>query len=141
MDKVQRTIVAAFIRKGNRVLIGKRSQKAKIYPGSYELPGGKVEFGEEPKDALKREIREELAVDIKVHEPFHSFSYICHEGKAHHVEIVFLCELNESEKNIRMLDHEDLQWVTRDELKNFAMSEKTRDATERGFDFISKQAT
>ncbi|HUQ00795.1 MAG TPA: NUDIX domain-containing protein [Aeromicrobium sp.] len=37
--------------------------------GSWEFPGGKVEPGESAEDALRREIREELGVDIVVHEP------------------------------------------------------------------------
>lgn len=50
---------------GRRLFLARRSEKAG-YGGLWELPGGKVEAGEDPKDALVREIREELGVQIAV---------------------------------------------------------------------------
>ncbi len=140
MKRIQRVVATAFIMKGSRVLIGKRSTRDSIFPGMYELPGGKIEFGETPEEALKREIREELGVGVEVLQPYHAFSYTVHEGGAHCVEIAFLCRLSESQKNIRMLYHEDIRWVKRDELGDFDMSPEMREAAERGFSFISRQA-
>ena len=136
-ERYQRVVAAAFIQKGDRILIAKRSPKAKVFPGMYELPGGKIEFGETPEEALKREIKEELDVEVEVFEPYHVFSYIAHEGSAHYVEIAFICELKESEGNIRMLDHDDIQWVTREELEKFEMSPVLRKAAEKGFEFAA----
>lgn len=140
MERHQRAAAAAFIRDGRKVLIAKRSMKCKVSPGKYELPGGKIEFGETPEQALRREIKEELGVSVKVMEPYHAFSYVCHDGKAHHVEIAFLCELNESKENVKMLEHDDIQWVTREELSRFEMSRIVREAIERGFELISRPA-
>ena len=52
MDRAQRTIADAFIYKDGKALIAKRSRKCKLFPGLYELPGGKIEFGEIPEEAL-----------------------------------------------------------------------------------------
>jgi len=55
--------VVAVIRRGGRVLIQKRPEKG-LLAGLWEFPGGKVDPGETLKDALKREIREELGLEI-----------------------------------------------------------------------------
>jgi 8-oxo-dGTP diphosphatase len=56
--------VAVLIRGDGRVLLGQRPE-GKVYAGYWEFPGGKVEPGERVEDALAREIREELAVEIE----------------------------------------------------------------------------
>jgi 8-oxo-dGTP diphosphatase len=61
----QRIVVAAAILLDGRVLGARRSAPAEL-AGSWELPGGKVEAGEQEVDALVRECREELGVEIAV---------------------------------------------------------------------------
>ena len=58
-------VAAGLIIDGDRVLLAQRPQ-GKDLAGYWELPGGKVEPGESPVGALKRELREELAVDVEV---------------------------------------------------------------------------
>ncbi|WP_051272019.1 NUDIX domain-containing protein [Shimazuella kribbensis] len=57
---IQKVVSTGFLMKDNKVLVIQRSQKEKFLPGYYELPGGKVDFGEDPAEALAREFREEL---------------------------------------------------------------------------------
>lgn len=59
-------VVAAVIRDGDRVLATQRGYGE--FEGMWEFPGGKIEPGEEREEALKREIDEELAVEIEVEE-------------------------------------------------------------------------
>lgn len=58
-------VVAALIRRGDRVLICRRPAH-KARGGCWEFPGGKIEPGETPAQALRRECREELAVGLSV---------------------------------------------------------------------------
>ena len=67
----------------------RRSQSETFLPGMYELPGGKVVFGETPRNALVREFREETQIDINVVEPIREFSYTSDNGWRHTVELVF----------------------------------------------------
>ena len=59
------TVVAALIRANGKILITRRPDNVHL-PGLWEFPGGKVEANESLQDALRREIREELGVDIVV---------------------------------------------------------------------------
>jgi len=59
-------VTAAVIKKDNTVLITQRSFDDKLLPGLWEFPGGKIEAGESPETCLKRELREELAIDVKI---------------------------------------------------------------------------
>jgi len=58
-------VAAAIIENDGKILLARRRADAH-YPLFWEFPGGKVEQGEDPKDCVVREIREELAIDIAV---------------------------------------------------------------------------
>jgi 8-oxo-dGTP diphosphatase len=57
-------VVAAVLRRGDRVLLGHRCADRASYPDVWDLPGGHVEPGEHSADALARELREELAIHV-----------------------------------------------------------------------------
>ena len=65
-------VVAAIIVKNNKVFATQRGYGD--FKDGWEFPGGKVEEGETPQEALTREIREELAADIRVGELFDTVS-------------------------------------------------------------------
>lgn len=75
MQMMQKIVVAGFIVRDGKVLLAKRPASKKLAPDKYHLPGGHVEFGEDLKSALKRELREELGIEVQVEEPYFSFSY------------------------------------------------------------------
>src|SRR5207248_895342 len=63
------SVVAAIIRRTNKILITRRFDDVHL-PGYWEFPGGKVEANESLESALEREIREELAVNIRVEDEY-----------------------------------------------------------------------
>ena len=65
----------AVIEKGGRFMILKRSEKEDISQGEWDLPGGAVEFGEEPIKALKREVKEECGIEIEVIKPVRLWTF------------------------------------------------------------------
>jgi len=65
MADEQYDVVAGVIRDRGRILITKRKEGSYM-AGRWEFPGGKVEKGEKPRDALVREIQEELCVGIVI---------------------------------------------------------------------------
>src|ERR1051326_8002428 len=62
-------VVAAIIRRNGKILITQRLKNVHL-AGLWEFPGGKVEAGEALKDALVREIREELGIEVRVGDEF-----------------------------------------------------------------------
>jgi 8-oxo-dGTP diphosphatase len=76
------TVAAAVILEGGRVLLTQRKAGAHL-EGAWEFPGGKVEPGEDPREALRRELREELGIEATVGEivdvTFHRYDDV---GKA-----------------------------------------------------------
>lgn len=58
-------VVAAIIERGGLVLVCRRREDG-AHPLKWEFPGGKVELGESPEDALRRELREELGIAAEI---------------------------------------------------------------------------
>ncbi len=78
----------------------------------WEFPGGKMEAGETPEEALKREIREELATDIGVDEFLCTVEY--DYPQFHLTMHCYLCSL--MTESLHLNEHEAAKWLTKDEL-------------------------
>ncbi len=107
-------IARALVIKENKILLCKG--KADDY---YYLPGGHVEFGELIEDALKREIMEELGVEVKNIKPLFMLENIFEqkEVKRHEFSHVFEVELKTHDFNITE-DHIEFSWHNLSELEN-----------------------
>ena len=69
-----KTAVVAIVEYDGQILIGKKINKQGILSNSWHIPGGKVEIGESEEQALKREIKEEAGIEIKVDRLFDTCS-------------------------------------------------------------------
>lgn len=104
-------VTAALIRRGNRILIARRPATDHL-AGLWEFPGGKIEPGEAPEACLRREILEELRLDIKVGSYFTDSTYQYPQKKVH--LLAFWAELTGGEA--QALFHDAVKWVTLAEL-------------------------
>ena len=83
------------------------------FTGGWEFPGGKIEAGEKPENALVREIQEELAAKILVKNHIHTIEY---DYPNFHLSMeCFECELAENQQ-ITLLEHENAKWLDKSNL-------------------------
>lgn len=138
LEMKQKIVVAGFIVMDGKVLLAKRPKSKKLAPDKYHLPGGHVEFGEDLKTALRREIQEELGVDVKVYEPFFSFSYSTND--AHTIGLVCPAEIVGSTEDVILNTETDhIVWSEEAELLRFlAVDDHNLHAAREGFKKISR---
>lgn len=145
----QVVIVTAFITAVfdgiKKVLLPKRAGSKKFLSGVYELPGGHLDFGEKPVEGLKREIREELGVNVKVDIPFAVYSYMNNVKKSHTIEIVFGAKIINPIEDIKLDPeiHSSADWFAEEELENVysgdnEIDEEKFNIIRRGFELDSK---
>lgn len=104
-------VVAAILCRDGAVLAARRPRD-KQFGGSWELPGGKVEPGESPEQALVRELEEELAIRVAVREPFAAVTHD-YPGLRVHLQS-YLCLWLRGE--LRLREHEEVRWLSAEEL-------------------------
>jgi 8-oxo-dGTP diphosphatase len=98
-------VVAAIIKRGDTVLATQRGYGE--FKDWWEFPGGKIEPGETPEDAILREIREELDTKIEIVRPVIDVSY---DYDTFHLDMrCFLCKL--SDEGFTLLEHESAAWL------------------------------
>lgn len=104
-------VAAAIIRHEGKILTTQRGYGAN--KDGWEFPGGKIEEGEDPVDAIVREIREELAADIEVEELLTTVEY---DYPDFHLSMdCFFAKLKEG-SDIKLLEHEDAKWLKIDDI-------------------------
>ena len=103
-------VVAAVIRKDDKIFATQRGYGE--WKDWWEFPGGKMEPGETPEEALKREIREELSTDISVDEFLFTVEY--DYPKFHLVMHCYMCSLLTD--SLHLNEHEAAMWLGREEL-------------------------
>ena len=103
-------VVAAIIRKGDKIFATQRGYGD--WKDWWEFPGGKMEPGEMPEEALKREIREELSTEISVDEFLCTVEY---DYPAFHLTMhCYLCSL--VTEALHLNEHEAAKWLSKENL-------------------------
>jgi len=111
--KYQKITASGLLVKENKVLVIRRSSAESYLTGYYELPGGKVDFGDHPKEALEREFIEEVNLKVIALHPYRVFTYISDKGNRHTVELVYFVQLDDDANNIRLSEeHDDFKWIS-----------------------------
>ena len=106
-------VVAAILRKDNRIFATQRGYGE--FKDGWEFPGGKIEENESPRDAIVREIKEELAADIIVGELLTTVEY---DYPNFHLSMdCFWAELAPG-SDMKLLEHEAAKWLDVNELES-----------------------
>ncbi|HEV2201456.1 MAG TPA: (deoxy)nucleoside triphosphate pyrophosphohydrolase [Bryobacteraceae bacterium] len=117
-DKVVEVVAAVIERdgpEGKLILIGQRKPEGR-HPGKWEFPGGKVEPGEQPRAALARELREELAIDAVIGRELEGYDF---QYRPESLTRLTFFHVTEYSGEIANLDFAALAWVRRENLPGY----------------------
>jgi len=111
-------VTAALIREEDKILIAQRG-RSKRFGWKWEFPGGKVRADETPEDCLRREIKEELNLEIQVEKHFCTTHY---QYPDFNIELIaFWCSIVGGK--MKLVDHEQVLWVTVSEMNQYTFVE------------------
>ena len=119
-------VVGAVIEKDEKILCAQRNGK-KSLPNMWEFPGGKIEDGELPEAALKRELIEEMDCEINVLDKIvttvYEYDFATIELTTYYAEMV--------SDSIVLREHQDMKWLSRDELDSVEWAPADIEAIEK----------
>ena len=123
------TVVAALIRRNGRILICRRTA-TQPHPLKWEFPGGKVEAGESPPEALRRELQEELAVTARIGNEVERYEFTYPDKKP--IQLIFY-EVADFDADPTNRIFDEIRWVSQGDLPHF-------DFLEGDVDFVKRLA-
>lgn len=108
--KGNRIIVHTLIAVDGKYLVTKRSKNETTYPEYWDIPGGLVELGELPREAVIRETKEEVGLNIIPTKVIHEDSNLDIEKDLIFIRLVYLCELDDDINNIKLQEDEHSEY-------------------------------
>jgi 8-oxo-dGTP diphosphatase len=117
----------ALIKEGQKFLIIKRSPKAEVFPEHWDLPGGKLEHGEDYLEGLKREALEETGLSIEIGKPV---SIYVETTKAFAYVVVFESKIVAGKVSLSP-EHTDFKWATKEEILALQIEPYLRNALKK----------
>lgn len=111
--RVVAAVIKDFNEKGEPIIFATQRGYGDL-KGGWEFPGGKIEVGETPQEALKREIKEELDAEISVGELIHTIEY---DYPTFHLSMdCFWAEIVAGDLVLK--EHDDAKWLTKDKMNS-----------------------
>ncbi len=100
-----------------KVFLPKRADSKKFLPGKYEIPGGHIDYGEDIRAGLKREVNEELGIEITLGDPFAVFTYLNQVKGSHSIEVVYFAQIigDPEAVTVNPDDHSTFGWFDEQE--------------------------
>ncbi|KAA0990321.1 (deoxy)nucleoside triphosphate pyrophosphohydrolase [Dyadobacter aurulentus] len=131
-EKLVVRVPCAVIEHNGKILAGQRSA-ALSFPLKWEFPGGKVEQNESDEEALVREIREELNVEINILQRLPETSK--DQGWREIILVPFICSLHTA--NIVLTEHEQILWLDPLDLLTLDWTEADLNVIQNYFEYLS----
>ena len=137
MEKKFYVAVKALVCYGRKFLLIKRTTEARGDYYHWEFPGGRLEFGESPMQALKREINEETGLEVEkliLLNAWNSFKDECTEI----IGLTYICTAN-GDNVMLSKEHTDYEWVTYEEMNDYNLVKgMSRQLEELNRNYINK---
>ncbi|MCW1297015.1 MAG: NUDIX domain-containing protein [Candidatus Parvarchaeota archaeon] len=112
----------AVIFKGRRILILRRSSTEDVFKEEWDIPGGKIKFGEEPEKALQREIKEETGIKVKIIRPVRIWTFFKENRKTQVIGITLLCRYSGGKIKLSK-EHDDYKWIKPEDIGKYKIHE------------------
>ena len=118
-------VVTALLHKDGRLLLGRRPKGS--LQGQWEFPGGKIELGETPEEALKRELIEELGIEAEIG----GLRFATTHTYGDRGVLLLFYDVNFWKGEPKSQHHTELKWVPPDEVRQFEIPEANRKVLDR----------
>lgn len=105
-----------------KFLIMKRTESAPSKPNAWDLPGGSIDFGENPYESIEREIREEAGIEVEDVRPFDVWGEV-DQDKEFWTTIAYRAKVKSGEIKLSY-EHNDYKWVTCEEFPKYSQSKR-----------------
>ena len=115
MDTIR--VACGIIFEEDKILLCRRKAE-KSLGGYWEFPGGKVEFDESETEAIIRELKEELAMQVEIGKHFKT---IIHQYENLQIELIAYC-CKFIQADFVLIDHDEIQWIKNTELLSFNLA-------------------
>ena len=106
----------ALIRRDDLFLVTRRSAVNDYMPLKWDIPGGFVEPGEPMEEALKRELKEETNLTVRVDKVLYIYSNLSQLPKKQVFQAVYLCDYIDGEIKINPEEHDQYTWMKKEQL-------------------------
>lgn len=127
IDYIGVGIGAVIVNDEGKIFLAKRGKEARNEMGKWECPGGALRFGDNFRDTIIREMKEEFGIEIEVGEPLRTFNHLIPEEKQHWVALAFMCKIkNGTPKILEPEKCDEIGWFTFEEAKKMKLSSATR---------------
>lgn len=124
----QKIAVRAIIRQDQKTLLGRRASGRKSIIGKYELPGGKVGYREQPEDAIRRYLQNDLGAKVQTAQLYDVVTYIDRDDRnVQYLLIVYLVGLKSPKGQLRISEnYDDIIWQKMSGLRRLDITESSR---------------
>jgi 8-oxo-dGTP diphosphatase len=124
-DHIVTSVVAVIITGTEEVLLTKRSVPP--FLGEWVMPGGRIDLGEPIAAALKREVMEEVGLEVEVEDLIDVFEHVTPGAdNCHFIILYYLCRPLHADVVHNPHEVEETAWVRRSELASYSMPDGTR---------------
>ena len=123
----QRIAVRAIVRKDEKTLLLRRANGRPSILGKYELPGGKIEYGEQPEDALGRYLTDEAGLTMQAAQLFDVLTYIDHDDRdIQYILVLYLVSLSGSGNVVLSPNYNHYTWKKVSNIQQELLTESTK---------------
>ena len=135
IDSRKVAVGAVIMNDDNDVLIGKRGPNTSDDNGLWDFFGGKVELGESCENAIKREIKQELGIEVDVLKLINLVENITDD--AHWLNLCYLCEIKDGELQIMEKDKfSQIMWISPNDIVEEGLTKAAKQNLEAFYDLL-----